>query len=317
MLHPKFIQSVLVFGTLFLGTFSHADIIVDSYSHATNDRFSNDPNFVAAGFNLSGVGQTSGGTWGTAISNNVVISANHFAPSGTLFFYPGNDANVVPISRQIVSGQKVGATDIWLGVLDQPLPNNISYYPVANEFLTATPSTAMMLNIVDAGSYQPSNAYLFGRSPFDENLINDNRFSSNDQAVGRNRVTGYAENVPFSDTDNDVLIFNFDAPSAPNFVPNEALFQGGDSGGPTFANIAGQLVLLGTNAFILDDSSASGINYVGNQFSTIQNFIQLNAVPEPGVSVLILMTGATLICHSRRRHAHRLGSRTCHASVKT
>lgn len=303
MSHTTAYRSSLVICFLVFGTFCYGDIIVDSYTHATNDRFSNDPSFVAAGFNLSGVGQDVLGRWATAISSNVVISANHFPPSGNVFFYPGNDANTAPVVRQIVSGQQVGQTDLWLGVLDQALPNSIVHYPITSELLTGTPDNVI---VGDAGSFkalmgQGINAYLFGRSPFDESLTGDNRFSHNDQAVGRNRVSGYVENAEFLNANDDALVFFLDPTNGPDFVTNEALFQGGDSGGPTFADISGQLVLLGTNAFLLDNNAGSGINYVGNQASVIQNFIQLNAVPEPGVLALLVATGATVVARSRQR----------------
>jgi len=308
MSHLYSLKSSVAFFVLFLGTRCQADIIVDAYSDAVNDRFSNNSAFTASAFNLSGVGQTIDGLWTTAISNNVVVSVGHFAPSGTAYFYPANNPSNAPVTRQIASAQIIGATDIWIGVLDQPLPSNIAYYPIANQFLTATPSTMTTLIVEDAGPYQGLNAYMFGRSPFNENIVGDNRFAYNDQAVGRNRISGYSENVPFTSTDNDALVMYFDPPSSPNFVTSEAFFQGGDSGGPTFVDISGQLVLLGTNAFIDRinvggiDTDVSGINYLGNQASAIQSFIQMNAIPEPSAMSILAIVGTTMVARSRRRN---------------
>ena len=301
MLIPTAIRSLLAICISLSVVRCHADIIVNSYTDATNDRFSNQPAFIMSGFDLSGIGQNGGGLWATAVSNNVVVSANHFAPSGTVYFFPGNNPGIAPIVRQIIpgSGQKIGATDIWLGVLDQPLPSTINHYAIANQFLVGMPPMGSMISIEAAGSYQGLNAYMFGRSPFDENNPLDNRFAYNDQAVGRNRITGYVENIPFSDSDNDSLIFNRDF-SGVDFVTYETFLQGGDSGGPAFVDVDGQLVLLGTNAFVFDDNSASGINYLGNQGSTIQNFIQANAVPEPSACVLLALSGAVMAMRSRR-----------------
>lgn len=78
-----------------------ADIIIDGYTNATNDRFTNDGTFIMSGFDLSGVGQASTGRWATAISRNVIISANHLSPSGTISFFPGNDASATPVTRTI------------------------------------------------------------------------------------------------------------------------------------------------------------------------------------------------------------------------
>lgn len=73
----------------FEGTTSlYAAIVIDGYTHATNDRFTDSPTFVLNGSDLSGVGQDASGRWATAISRNVIISANHFQPSGTVFSFP-------------------------------------------------------------------------------------------------------------------------------------------------------------------------------------------------------------------------------------
>lgn len=67
---------------------------------------------------------------------------------------------------------------------------------------------------------------MFGRSPFDETINGDARFAFNDQAVGRNLISGYVENIPFTDADNDSLLMIRDALGSPDHVLFEALFQG-------------------------------------------------------------------------------------------
>jgi hypothetical protein len=301
---PSFVATL----TIVLCTRCQADIIVDAYTHATNDRFSNNPNFIASAFNLSGIGQSAGGFWATAISNNVVISASHLFPSGTVYFYPGNDPSVAPVTRQITSSQIIGQTDIWVAVLDHPLPASIATYPIANHTLSTTPSTMTTLNVASAGPYQGLNAYLFGISPFNTTIVGDDRFDYNDQAVGRNLISGYAENVPITNLDNDSIVMYWDQSPSPDFVMHEAFFQSGDSGGPTFVDVSGQLVLLGTNLFAgtatINDVSTgvSGISYLGNRASEIQSFIQMNAVPEPTSIALISIFGTTMILRSRRRN---------------
>ncbi|MCA9193581.1 MAG: PEP-CTERM sorting domain-containing protein [Planctomycetales bacterium] len=283
----------------FEGTTSlYAAIVIDGYTHATNDRFTDSPTFVLNGSDLSGVGQDASGRWATAISRNVIISANHFQPSGTVFFFPDNNPNSIPVQRTIVSGTKVGATDLWVGVLNQNLPGSISEFAFATTPLSGTPPNGNNFFLENAGIYQGLNSFMFGRSPFDETINGDARFAFNDQAVGRNLISGYVENIPFTDADNDSLLMIRDALGSPDHVLFEALFQGGDSGGPTFVEQNGSLVLLGTNAFIADDSSFSGINYTGNQASFITNFININAVPEPN-GILLLAFG--LLFRVRRR----------------
>ena len=89
---------------------------------------------------------------------------------------------------------------------------------------------------------------------------------------------------------------NYDASNNADYVQYEARFVGGDSGAPMFVeyfNTAKQqqdLLLLGTNAFIEDDGSLSGINYIGNQAGFVNNFISISAVPEPCSVTLVIGT---------------------------
>jgi hypothetical protein len=146
------------------------------------------------------------------------------------------------------------------------------------------------------------NAYLFGRSP-EADDGNPNEWIRS-QAVGRNSITGYVENINFlGNTDNDALLLFYEGGGGAGSVQYEAYLQGGDSGAPMFVDINGQLVLLGTNAFINTGGLGgtppifSGINYTGNQAAFITNYI--NAVPEP--SVVFLLALGQLGCLFRRR----------------
>ncbi len=298
----------------FLSRQAAADIVIDGYSDAANDRFTNDPGFVMSSFDVSGVGQVglpdnvtpaqSGieSRWATAISRNVVISANHFRPvytdpndslGETINFYAGNDPGLSPVSRTVTSWLRVGATDIWLGVLNANLPNEIAHYQIADRFLSGSPGV-----FSSAGDYAGLNAYLFGRSP-KSNAVDQ------DQAVGRNRVTAFIENSGVLGSNSDVLAFDFDQFGDADHVTHEAHFVGGDSGGPTFVEFQNELILLGTNIFVYEDPNTnevlgSAVNYVGNQKSFIDDFIALNAVPEPGNAMIILL-GSLVTARRRRR----------------
>lgn len=292
-----------------------ADILINGYTHATNDRFTNSASFIAGAFDLSGVGQTDGGTsgvagrWATAISRNVIISANHYRPpiNGSIYFYGGNDPGATPVTRHVVSGMRIGSTDLYVGLLNQPLPSQINHYNFTSEALSGTEPDAMgNIFIENAGSLQDRNAWLFGKSPFNHNLDpNDNRTSYNDQAVGRNRITGYSENVPFNgNLDKDSLIMWYDAVGTTDFVPYEARYRSGDSGGALFIDINGELMIVGVNSFLLDDGAgnilASGATYVGNQAALIQAYINANAVPEPGTAGFSLFIATVFLMRRRR-----------------
>ena len=293
-------------------SYGRADIVIDGYTDSLHDRFTNSASFILNHQDLSGVGQTDGGAsgtagnWATAISRNVVITAHHYRPSlsETIYFYPGNDPSMTPVERHIVSGQRISGTDLYMGVLNANLPSSIKHYEFATEPLSGTPPDGNNIFIEDAGIYQDLNAYLFGKSPFDHNSDpNDDRTSYNDQAVGRNLITGYSENVPFNgNTNNDSLILFHDSNGDADFVQYEARLRSGDSGGPMFVEINGTLRLLGTNAFLLNGDAGSGINYTGNHAATITSFINDNAaIPEPGSAVVVVSVLLIGSCVRRRR----------------
>jgi hypothetical protein len=286
-----------------------ADIVIDGYTDDTNDRFTNSPDFIAAQYDLSGLGQNSGRRWATALSRNVIVSAAHFTPSGSVVhFYEGNDATAGSISRTVnpESGMRVPGTDIWLGVLNSNLPDTITSYDIASQILSAAPNPGAEAPFDDAGDYQDVNAFLVGRSPFNTNA-DASREAYNDQAIGRNQITGYAENVAFRGlADNDTLIMWHDEDGDDDHVDFEAEYRGGDSGGPLFADLGdGQLQVIGVNSFLLEDVDgnliANGATYLGNQADFINNFIELNAVPEPNSALLITALFSAACVRRRRR----------------
>lgn len=273
-----------------LSSAGSAAITINGYTPETNDRFTNDPAFIMSGFDLSGIGQAASGRWATAISRNVIVSAAHFAPSGTVSFFEANDAASGAITRSVAtgSGTRVPGTDLWVGVLDSQLPSSITHYEYATEALSGVEGS-----VTNAGIYQGLNAYLVGRSP-------ETHPANQDQAFGRNRVTGFQENVdappPISVPDLDALLFDNDPEGSAPFVEFESRLVSGDSGAPTFVEIGGSFRLIGTNSFIYDGSpNGSGVNYIGNQADFITSFIEANAVPEPGAGVVVcLMAGIVL-----------------------
>ena len=283
-----------------------ADMEIDGYTDATNDRFSNAGSLIMDGFDLSGIGQNSSGRWATAISRNVVISAAHFPSFGEVTFYETNDPDGATVIRNVVSGMKIGSTDLYVALLDFNLPSSIAHYSFATEPLAGTPGTDP-LSVDSAGIYQGLNAYMVGLTQFDRTGI-ANRPGQTEQAIGRNKISGYSENVPFlSNTDADTLLLERDPNGPDPFVQYEARVVSGDSGGPMFADISGELRLLGTNAFRADPGDfvgitiGSGINYTGNQAAAINSFITLNAVPEPN-SFCLLAIGLMLAGYRRRRN---------------
>ena len=282
--------------------YGSAAIQITGYTDATNDRFTNSPSFIAAPYDLSGVGQNAGGAWATLISPNVIVSANHARPSGDVFFYAGNDPTSTALVRQITGvTQRIGNSDLWLARLSSPVDGSIAIYDFARIPLVGPPAVGNTIFVASAGVYQNDNGFVFGQSPTP-------RSGSQSQAVGRNLISGYAEDVNFLDGKVDTLILRFEQPGDPSFVPYEALVQGGDSGAPFFVDEGGTLQLLGINSFQLQNTASgaaigSGINYIGNYQSDVDAFIAASAVavPEPSVCGLAAAGLATAVWH-RRRH---------------
>jgi V8-like Glu-specific endopeptidase len=269
-----------------------ADILIQGFTANSNDRFANNPGFVLNGRNLSGVGVTNGGgangygIWATLISPNVVIAANHYQPTGPIFFYPNNNPGSTPFSYSVVNSQRIGTTDLWLGRLNAPVDASISYYAFATEFLSSPNS-----NLANAGTFQGENGYVFGVSP-------STRVPTQDVAVGRNIITGYLENVVEAVVINgtmDLLFLNRDAINPAGF---EAAVQPGDSGAPFFIERAGSPLLLGVNSVLFGNDianpTATGVSYMGNESAAIQAFINASAVPEPNSLMLFGLVAAML-----------------------
>ncbi|MEM7474594.1 MAG: hypothetical protein AAF483_06330 [Planctomycetota bacterium] len=280
-----------------------ADITIRNFSEATNDRFANDGAFILNGFDLSGVGRVSSpdpGRWATAISRNVLVGASHFFAAGNVEFYANNDPTTPAVTRTITSFVTIPDTDLILYLLNEDLPSSIAHYSFAQETLVGTPGVTTPLPVDSAGVYQDQTAYLFGLSP-------TTYANSMDVAVGTNKVTGYSENVPTGRPDHDIIILEFDAEGTADAQTHEAQFASGDSGGPAFVEMGGQLRLIGTNAIIYSDGdfvtggTGSGINYIGNQSAFINNFISSNAsVPEPCTSSVVAVLVVSGLMRRRR-----------------
>ena len=284
-----------------------AAISIDGFTAAENDRFANNPSYVANAYDMSPVGRAlsggagKGGHWATLISSNVVITADHYhAGTGqTLYFYPGNDPGASPVTRTITSGMQIGSTDLWLSVLDSPVTPSISVASYATETLTEANFSLSTINL--------QNAFLNGITPTAGGYGSDRRTS---QATGRNVIEDFSEDLTLSGNTTDVLITIDNQGIDPNYVSYEAQLAGGDSGAPLFIDSGGELLLVGIAWAIgevdIDPGpgetlrDASVFSYVGNYSAEIDAFISANAVPEPS-PLLFLITGAIPLLLLRRK----------------
>lgn len=310
-----FCFSVLTVSAIFSCT-AVADTLIDDFTAAGNDRFTNDAGFVLSE-DLSGVARdTTDGFWGTLIGRNSFLTAAHRVPrlGRDLAFYPGNDPSATPFLGTVVGGEKVAGTDLYVGYLNRDIDPSIRRYAFASEPLSGTPSTETQVTFANAGSFQNDVGFIVGISPTARSI------AEIDQSIGLNRVRGYAENVQFlGNADNDAIIYEYNDRSDSPYVTNEALVNGGDSGAPNFIfDTNGELILLGVNSFRLDGQPvevtdldgnlttqqfrSSGITYTGNQFAEINRLISLapTAVPEPS-SLILFPVVASLMSLRRRR----------------
>ncbi len=276
-----------------------AAISIDHFAAATNDRFANNPAFVAAGQDLSGVGRDAAGRWATMIEANIFVSATHYHPAvnSTISFYPGNDPSATPVTRTVSAGQQISGTDLWIGHFEEAVPSSVAWYP----FATTAIDDAADFNAVYLDDY----AYQSGISPTTTGYGASNL---TDMAVGENHLEFFVWGQAEGGSTGDVmcLVRNVDGDSGYTYESHEALLQGGDSGSPLLLTTAGGLQVAGT-AWAIDTISIpegtrwySVYTYTGNYTSAIQTYIDANLVPEPSVACLVLLVPAVVGLARRR-----------------
>lgn len=212
----------------------------------------------------------------------VFLSAEHFHPgtSNTITFYATNNPSGGSITRGISSGQQIGNTDIWVGVLDAPIAPGYAFYD-----MPLTPSLG-------------KNAYMAGRSTTNLPL-------SQDIAIGRNILDSTSSYTVDGNT-GSTIVANYNFSSS---VTHESLFVGGDSGAPLFTVGSGsELTLEGINWFkgsidatlLTPEIEFNGFSDISSERAAIQTIIDANAIPEPS-STFLLCLGSMMLITKRRR----------------
>lgn len=300
---------VLCAWVLSVGMTVHADIIISNFNNSVHDRFENNTNFLLHGVDLSAVGMTKGGTppsgkWASLVSRNVIVSAFHAPPGigANITFFETNDPNGNYATRSVTSGQRLGMSDIWVGVLDSPVPVTYTPFPFATE------------DINSSGEFQASNLFgatanLFGRSPSHNSKYGNDPVT--DQAIGENLIDVWV-NVGELDEelgdDPSVGAINNIVGEA-DYLTHETLLQSGDSGGPVVVVNAGVPTMVGANWYIGEVDVAqgpgedlrfySGFSYLGNYDHLVQQIIESHPIPEPSTLALVGV-GSLVVCLRRR-----------------
>jgi hypothetical protein len=253
----------------------HGAINIDAFASAQNDRYANNAQFIMNQYDLSGVAIANDGRFVTMISENVFLSAHHFYPSNgtSVTFYTGNDPSGTSATRTIQSSQRIGTTDIRIGILNSPLSSAYKTYDFSTEDITSFSNGS---NAFTRSDIYLQNAFILGRSP--------TAFAtSQDLAVGRNLIDRWYSSVTVSGTTDSSVVSVVNSSGDANFVTHEAHLQIGDSSAPMFIdNGSGGLTMAGINWFIGNDGSndLNGQSYLGNYDTEIQNYIDANEVPE-------------------------------------
>ena len=192
---------------------SWSAINIDAFSTLKNDRFANHAQFIMSQYDLSGVAIADNGRFVTMVSNNVFISAHHFYPSNgsSVTFYATNDSAGGSAVRTVQSSQRIGTTDIRIGILNAPLSNAYKTYNFSTEDIT---SFSTGPNAFTRSDIFLQNAYILGRST--------SAFStSQDLAVGRNVIDNFG-NVTVSGTTDLSAISTVNNSGDTNYVTHEA-----------------------------------------------------------------------------------------------
>ncbi|MGF1531771.1 MAG: hypothetical protein ACFCU4_10495 [Puniceicoccaceae bacterium] len=298
----------LILITLIVGSSNLAAITVDNFSPATNQRFANNTAFIANDFNLSGISITDNGRWVTMVSPNVFLSAHHFFPSNStsLTFYQTNDLNGTSSNRTILSSQRIGTSDLRIGLLDQPLSKKFTYYNFATQDTTNNNTLPFGPNAINSESfvnspYKDAIGFHFGKNP--GSLAGGNSTLT----VGQNRIDTFFENVTAAGTTDDAIGSEVNPSTSPVYVAYEAFLQGGDSGAPLMVDGGNnELILVGINWFVAQNAdntkSFNGASYVGNYDVQIQAFIDANAalVPEASSTIFLISLASLALTVTRR-----------------
>lgn len=268
-----------------------AALQVASYDANVNERLNGSANFIGAGYDWSGVGQTSDGRWVTMISDEYFISVGHYHPvAGTdnVRFYlsdslsGGFEDYTVDTSFGIQLMTDQGLSDIWIGRLTSTASSNIATYNIFDP-------------LGDPNLLEGENAFVVGNSgqgAYQNFRVGTNVLDLDDGILGVAErsvsvVNGWSATEVY---DADVLYDTF--------------FQSGDSGAPTFIvnngvlelvgvhSVAGTITLPGGNEQVSIDSLVSGYR------QEILGII--TPVPEPGGVVLVLGAAAFLTLRRRR-----------------
>lgn len=277
---------------------AEAATAIQSFSAETNDRFANNEAFIGADFDFSGVGRDASGRWAVMLSSTVYLSANHYAAAGSLIFYEGNDPSATPITATVLTGERIGTSDLWIGRLDSPLPSSIAFY----NYVTIPPAGVgvLMDEFVFMGGISPTTTGYGSGSP-----------DVTDQTVGTNRIEGFQANAVAVGAVGDILftVENFNGDEDYLHTTHEAQLATGDSGSPLLLVSGESLVVAGIALGVgpveigpegeEETRNATAFTYTGSYSMQIGNYLLGLPIPEPSLALLMVVS---IVSMGARRH---------------
>jgi hypothetical protein len=293
---------------------------IQSYYYRFSNSFPDDPtttatnpsfylstvDFSGVGWRLPGIfGPGGGSAWNVTMIDNIHFISNwhlntgsvlnvgdtvNFRPFGSSTTLSRTVANLQQVTNLGFSGSGIpdgSPSDVLLGTLNAPFSpgDGIAAYPIAA-----------------AGTLQQT-VYMYGR----ESAVGRNNFGGLIAAdVGTGATVSFRMDYDQPNSNPDGL--------ASLVGPDEAHYNQGDSGGPTFVLVGGQLQLLGGNMFIqsygdpgeppLPPGVTDPVEYSGSTYlpAYVAQINALIAVPEPTSLALGSVAAAgALVSYLRRR----------------
>ncbi len=328
---PSVVSLVMKFSLLVLGVLTSVHLhaaVIDNFTQATNDRFTNDASFIGAGYDWSGVGRTADGNWVTLLGDNYFIAANHFRPAvGEQVLFEGH-----PTGYTVTGGQRIGSTDLWIGYTTQTIDLSLKRYSITTSAATDLASTGLVGSTLFTSGNGTSTGgpfnHVVGQNQA-ESWISEgtNTFATPEMILAFVDGMGNPSNVGW---DQIIMFQNSLGDNVNNYQTHESQLVNGDSGSPLFSTSGGDLILEGIayavsidlpgnfidtagdfdNPLITTDDAnpdkselrnASYYTYTGAYTTEIDAYIATipAGVPEPSICVLTSLSALALLRRKR------------------
>lgn len=261
------------------------------------------PNFVAAGYDLSGVGWGSNSSQSfTMISDQYFVFATHYPPpNSSIFFYSPADNAVVSYTIDTTFSlaleyplQDTGdhlKSDLSIGRLTTAIDpsDDIAFYPI--------------LDLPTVGDYAGQDLLVYGWSAAVGTGVID-EFGGVNLYWDATTPDDASDDVLNTETNFDALDDTFVMTFVQGAGAGEALLQGGDSGSPSFVVWNGSLALVGVHSAVSGSTNLDA--FIPAYLSQLADEgIPITTVPEPTTLLLLGCAGFVTLAARRGRRGAR------------